>query len=350
MHKKLTSELTSLAHDILTFKKRDDVFALKQKAYEVYEKLAVLAYIEEYVNNTPQAKETKEELIEQFEESLERKEVVKKEVTVIETEKNEEVTVKPEIKAKKEEGIVEEELKTTDYESAVGKTDNDFIEENNIDTEPIIEIPSDEKFEKSLEDKNKEEIVEEEPKVADYKDAIDETDNDFLEEDIYTKPNTDITFDKEFEEETVEEITEKEPIEQPFDELQQLLFDNPVIKDEASFIEELKAPQHTLEDELQDTLSVDVTANLFEKAPTRSLNDRLQNTIQIDLNDRIAFVKHLFDGNQSDFNRVISQLNTIKTEREAKSFIKKMVKPDYDWSNKEEYENRLIEIIERKFA
>ena len=68
------------------------------------------------------------------------------------------------------------------------------------------------------------------------------------------------------------------------------------------------------------------------------------------MNDRIAFVKNLFDGNQEDFNRVISQLNTIKNEKSAKQFITKMIKPDYDWSDKEEYETRLLEIIERRFS
>lgn len=272
MHKRLTSELTSLAHDILTFKKRDDVFALKEKAYEVYEKLSVLAYIEEYINNTPQAKETKEELIEQFEKSLERKEEVQK------------------------------------------------------------------KEEKEKEETTKEEKVL--PKVA--------TKEEVIEDETLEMTNEDLLAEEKKEEKITEKASE-EVIEQPFDELQQLLFDDPVFKDEATFIEETKAP-HTLEDELQDTLSVDVTANLFEKAPPkRSLNDRLQNTIQIDLNDRIAFVKHLFNGNQLDFNRVVSQLNTFKTEEEASFFIKKMVKPEYDWSQKEEYEMRLMEIIERRF-
>ena len=75
----------------------------------------------------------------------------------------------------------------------------------------------------------------------------------------------------------------------------------------------------TLEEELQDTISVDVMADLFENAPTKSLNDRLLANIQIGLNDRIAFVKNLFEWNQEDFNRVVSQLNTFKTEKEAKN-------------------------------
>ena len=45
-----------------------------------------------------------------------------------------------------------------------------------------------------------------------------------------------------------------------------------------------------------------------------------------------------------------SQLNTFKTEKEARKFINKMVKPDYNWSEKEEYEERFMAIVERKFV
>ncbi len=126
-----------------------------------------------------------------------------------------------------------------------------------------------------------------------------------------------------------------------------------------------KAPilQTSLEEELKDAISADVAAQLFEKATKenpeveiietdkkRSLNDTIfKNNIQVELNDCIAFVKHLFQGSQEDFNRVLSQLNTFKTEKEAKSFINKMIKPDYDWKAKEEYSDRLFELIERKF-
>jgi hypothetical protein len=64
MHKKLESDLMSLAHSILKMKNKKDVFALKQKSKEIYEKLSMLAFVEEYVNTTPNLKESKEELIE----------------------------------------------------------------------------------------------------------------------------------------------------------------------------------------------------------------------------------------------------------------------------------------------
>ncbi len=129
--------------------------------------------------------------------------------------------------------------------------------------------------------------------------------------------------------------------------------------------DEVESPplQISLEEEFKDAISADVATQLFEKATKenpvveqqtqnkqRSLNDALfKNNIQVGLNDRIAFVKHLFDGSQEDFNRVISQLNSFKTEKEAKKFINKMVKPDYDWSSKEDFEERLINLVERRF-
>ena len=84
----------------------------------------------------------------------------------------------------------------------------------------------------------------------------------------------------------------------------------------------------------------------------KSLNDRLGNSkVKVDLNDRLAFVKHLFNNSMEDYNRVLSQLNTIDSEERSISFIKNMVKPDYNnWVGKEQYEERFIELVARRFA
>ena len=120
-------------------------------------------------------------------------------------------------------------------------------------------------------------------------------------------------------------------------------------QDFAEETQEVTDAPHTLEEELKDTIAADVVADLFENATKKSLNDTLQGDIQIGLNDRIAFVKILFGGSQEDFNRVVSQLNSFKTQKEAKKFINKMVKPDYDWADKEDIEERFMAIVERKF-
>ena len=82
-----------------------------------------------------------------------------------------------------------------------------------------------------------------------------------------------------------------------------------------------------------------------------TLNDKLKGkSLQIGLNDKIAFIKHLFDGKNEDYDRVVSQLNTTNSFEDAKRLIENVVKPDYNnWEGKEELENRFLEILEGKF-
>ena len=83
----------------------------------------------------------------------------------------------------------------------------------------------------------------------------------------------------------------------------------------------------------------------------KSLNDKINlGGFSIGLNDKIAFIKHLFNGKSEDYDRVLSQLNTSTSLEEAKQFIDNMVKPDHNnWEGKEEFEERFMEIIESKF-
>ena len=94
---------------------------------------------------------------------------------------------------------------------------------------------------------------------------------------------------------------------------------------------------------------------VFEKVnktnEKKSLNEKLKvGALQIGLNDKIAFIKHLFDGKNEDYERVISQINTSASFTDAQNFIQNMVKPDYNnWIGKEDVEARLLELIESKF-
>jgi hypothetical protein len=268
MHKKLESDLISLAHSILKMKNKDDVFALKGKAKEVYEKLTMLAFVEEYINVTPNLKTTKEELVEKIENAFD------------------------------------------EVNSGVSSIDNDVKDDIETTKEKVVHN------------------LYEQPKIK---------------EEI-----------KPIEDKVTEEISiEKEEIlEQPFDDFEKMLFANSDtatnFKNDVKDVAGMNTP--SLEEELKDTISVDFMADLFENAQPKSINDKFAANIQIGLNDRIAFVKNLFDGDQENYNRVVSQLNTFKNVKEAKKFITKMVKPDYNWSEQEELEMRFMEIIERKFA
>ena len=92
-----------------------------------------------------------------------------------------------------------------------------------------------------------------------------------------------------------------------------------------------------------------VDTNLQDKP--KSLNDKLKsNAINIGLNDKIAFVKHLFNGSNEDYERVLSQLSTFENFQEASDLVQNIVKPDYNnWEGKEEFEERFMEIIQSKY-
>lgn len=94
--------------------------------------------------------------------------------------------------------------------------------------------------------------------------------------------------------------------------------------------------------------------DIFAPAPAaekKSLNDRLAgNVLKFGLNDRIGFVKDLFDGSQEDFNRVVSQLNTLGNLNEAMEFIHTHISGEYGWDQKEETAARFIAAVEQKFS
>lgn len=82
----------------------------------------------------------------------------------------------------------------------------------------------------------------------------------------------------------------------------------------------------------------------------KNLNDILGKGMQIGLNDRLAFVKNLFDGNAEDYQRVISQLQTFGSWDEAQTFIEQMIKPEYNsWEGKEAFEVRFLKCVENNF-
>jgi len=92
------------------------------------------------------------------------------------------------------------------------------------------------------------------------------------------------------------------------------------------------------------------TKNTQETAKPKSLNDKLNQGVAIGLNDRLAFIKQLFEGSSDDYTRVLSQVNSMTTYEEAHKFINTTVKPDYNnWEGKEEFAERFLQIIEKRF-
>ena len=310
MKKKLEADLMSIAHRVLQMKNKSDINQLCIETQKLYEKLSILRFVEEHFGG---AKPTigQAEIVKKMEQSYEYNDLseskpikVQDEIVVEESTNQEigdEVIIVDEIENVLEEEIEEEEISEVTEEVA----EIDFQEEEiNIKEPTVIEESNDMNFLPAFELDIENEI--EEPKKSE---AIQISFEDFLGGDYS---------------ETLFIKADKGELAQT------------PIAFEMSAAEDLHKEEST-----------------SEKIETKatSLNDKLSKGINIDLNDRIAFVKHLFGNSDEDYNRVLNQLITYDNFEEAQNFIDDMVKPDYNsWKGKDDYSKRFIEIIEKKFA
>jgi hypothetical protein len=69
---------------------------------------------------------------------------------------------------------------------------------------------------------------------------------------------------------------------------------------------------------------------------------------KLDLNDRIAFTKKLFSGNQTDLNDAVARLNSFETLEEAKEYLSEIYY-DKKWDKEDEFAQRLWNLVENKF-
>ena len=106
-------------------------------------------------------------------------------------------------------------------------------------------------------------------------------------------------------------------------------------------------PTFIIKDENNVSQTVSETLNEEEKV---NINDLFSKTISIDINDRLSFIKHLFDNNTASYERVISQIITYQSWEQVTAFLNQMVKPEYNgWKDKEEVEARFLTILQNNF-
>ena len=91
------------------------------------------------------------------------------------------------------------------------------------------------------------------------------------------------------------------------------------------------------------------TATADEKT-TPNLNERFNTGLKVDLNDRLAFIQHLFNNSPNEYQRAMNQLTTFDSMEQAEAFIQELIKPDYQgWEGKEEYEDRFSRVLNQYF-
>lgn len=291
MKKKLREQITALARQIIEDDKSFKTTSAKQTVAKLYEKLVVLEYLE---------KQLEDDTDHQAEESLDSK-------------------------------SFREENWFTEPEPVPQPEDREDL------IEPLMEKIKD--------------IVAQMPEEGLH---IDELLEEMLPESKYETP----------EEEEAIVAYESEAVEEEIKEEE-------VVAEQESIVEEEKPTAKYIKNDLEEFASNYQRMPEFERKQTqlfpdavdvkevkkpitesraRSLNDSVNKGLNIGLNDRLAFIKHLFEGQVEDYTRVLSQINTMGSYQEAESFIKGNVKPDYNyWMDKEVYSERFMHIIEKRF-
>lgn len=377
MKKRLEADLVSIAHRVLQLKNKSDINQLYLETQKLYEKLSVLKYIDEQygdVKPTIGRNEIEKEMesfynkqeslpietvVEMTEEPLPVVEAAKNEPIEETIEDNEEIIIAEtvnEVTPEEEPVVAEEEITiNTDFEADIKEEQivpdvekqevtNEAIEEDILGVAPVEETTEEEVAEKEIK-ATKEETPEtvfsfepvidlsEEVRTAAKEEAVQISFEDLLGAN-YSEPQ----FIK------VENVAPLAP-EPIFDAVVEKIEVESVTPEVVSTIVEEVTPEvvKTKPPVIEKPTEAAVPKNL-------SINDKFSKGIDIDLNDRIAFVKHLFGNSEEDYNRVLNQLITFDNFYETRNFIEEMVKPDYnDWKGKDDYAERFIDIIEKKF-
>ena len=311
MKRVLEDELISLAERILKLKNRADIHQLKKETAVLYEKLSILAFAESHfggLKSDISKTEFKEAFSEQFSDIDEDSGHLKspdgldynpEPISEPNTEKIKDIVSQMPPESEQVDLLLQEFAKLASHKKSTLDKDK-ASEDQTTDDEP-------QKDDSQLSSK-----------------AEDPTEDDFKSYGVH--------FDDLPDFEPRSDKTEND--------------DQPDINTESPQQEESSKP-----DQSQLPKSEKMRTNLNSRhQEKRSLNDRLKKSIKIGLNDRIAFTNKLFGGNTDDYNRVLSQLNTMSSYDEVKQFIQSQVKPDYKhWEGKEAIEERFMQIVERKF-
>ena len=310
MKKRVEAELISIAHRILKLKNKSDVDQLYKETQKLYETLSVLKF---YQDNY---------------------EVLKSEVDAAELEEKLETAfdaetpqaIMAEVKA---ELVVETEAPAVEVETLAAEDaqEEPVVTEAETEVETVVE----EEVAEEAEEEAEEEVAEMAPEVAAEPAAT--------EAPLFTP-----IFELAEEEAPAAETASELKPDTKHIALEDLLGENYVDPVFVKPNEVSLFPTETKEE-------IAPEPEIEQPKPAASLNSAFAKTIEIGLNDRIAFVNHLFGESNEDFNRVISQLNTFDTLEEAKTFLNEMVIPDYNyWVGKEDYMERFMTVVERKFS
>ena len=82
----------------------------------------------------------------------------------------------------------------------------------------------------------------------------------------------------------------------------------------------------------------------------KNINDQFSKKLSVDNNERLAFIKHLFDGDRNNYERVLNQTLTLGSWSEVSNLISSKVKIEYNnWKGKEDIADRFLTVLQKSF-
>ncbi|MHA7608965.1 hypothetical protein ACV0BM_008930 [Elizabethkingia meningoseptica] len=361
---KILEEVKKLASDIASVQSTVGLITNYQKVQALYEKVAFLKILTEESIEIHQRKNELEAMIEanpthdKSEEALEKEREVRAAYETDEAtdEAPEEIS---EITHEEEPPIASEEKENV----IVPKTEN-IIENNHSEEEDYVNT-----LEENQPETNDPEITHDEAEQPEEVIASVQ-EEPVAESEEYKKEATEISEDGDHEE--MKPVSEKaeETIEQPETTAE--------IKEPEIYTEELFAPEpsetHKMtEEELASHkvklasikgLKPIVREQIAEENPATEESIKAGDNaaftpvnasasvqvgqFRLDLNDRMAFLKKLFNNDDGEMKIVLEKLNEFQTLDEAKEFLSDIYY-DKDWKSADEYAQRLWSLVESRF-
>ena len=110
--------------------------------------------------------------------------------------------------------------------------------------------------------------------------------------------------------------------------------------------EKLRQEKSNLNDQLRSKVAdAPALAEVLEtKAKVASI------AAAISVNHKFAYINELFDGDRAAYDAAIQHLDTLPDAAQARAYVGGPLAAAHDWSGKDEYVQRLLRLIERKFA
>ena len=183
--------------------------------------------------------------------------------------------------------------------------------------------------------------------LPNYKDRVAEKEREFLE--LEERRRKIVDFSKE--------DAHHEPVEQLF-HAEEKAPQHVEKKFKLAHIKGLKAVQNFFDEDplekITETESHEIPADkpvgslIKSNIPTDFMEaSKKRAEFKIDFNDKVAFSKMLFAGNEEELRATVAHLNTFEKLEDAKQFLSELYYKK-DWSKVDEYAQRLWELVENK--